>query len=157
MKLKIALILALPALLFGCGKSSTYTPIPYVYVSFQLNIDDALYVNLNNLGGTAYVPDQGYKGIILVNDLNGTLHAYDRACPYNYTDACALVTARGDQFDMACGKYVITTVNNRQVQTWQSCCGSSWNLDGTIKTGPTQYGLKRYTATLAGSVLNVTN
>ncbi len=159
MKLRIILILALPILLLGCDKNqnNTYNPIPTETVNFQVDINSPTNTLSSGPGGCAYVGGQGYKGVIVICDLNNNFDAYDRACPYNYTDECAILTVRTDNFDIACGSYVTTTVNNKRVTTWQACCGSEWNYDGTIKNGPTQYAPKRYTVNQSGSVLTVTN
>jgi len=159
MKLRIVLILLLPALIFGCGKSNTsvYNPIPYATVNFQLDINSPSNTLSSGPGGFAYVGGQGYKGVLVICDINNNIDAFDRACPYNYTDPCAILTVRTNNFDIACGSYVNTIVNNKNVSTWEPCCGSEWNYDGSIKNGPTTYTPKRYTVTQSGTTITVTN
>jgi len=159
MKLRNILILAVPVFLLGCSKNqnTTYNPIPTETVNFQVDMNSPLYNGLNAAGGYAYVGGQGYKGVILICDNNNNIDAYDRACPYNYTDECAILTVRPENFDIECGSYLTTTKNNKPVTTFAPCCGSAWNYAGVINNGPTQYAPKRYTVTQNGSILTVTN
>ena len=66
----------------GCQKDYT-SSIPYVYVDFSINPTN--YIELNIPGGSIYIPNVGFGGIIIFRDLVDSSNpylAYDAACTY---------------------------------------------------------------------------
>jgi nitrite reductase/ring-hydroxylating ferredoxin subunit len=114
--------------------------IPYVYVNFSLNPSSTQYNNLNNIGGWVYVTG-GVRGIILYHASVDQFMAYERDCPYEPLNTCALVQ-----------------VEKNGVVAIDSCCGSQFVLtDGSPIKGPAATSLKQYTTTYDGTTLTVTN
>ncbi|MEJ8801249.1 hypothetical protein [Pontibacter sp. H249] len=125
--------------LFGCKDSYQGPAIPEVPVSEQINVSSLQYPELRRDGGYVYL-NAGYKGILLVRQNASLYTAFERACPYDPTAACAQVEV--DQSNL----FLIDT-----------CCGSQFNFQGNVTSGPAVYGLKQYRTSLSGSVLYISN
>jgi Rieske Fe-S protein len=143
------LSLMLIALAFGCGKAQIASPVPYVTVNYTLNMNDPLYINLNNQGGFVYLDNVGYKGIIVVHDFADNFWALDRTCPYHVDATCAKVVVSSSGLNILCGSY--------KGSTFTSCCGSKYALDGSVMNGPATIPLKRYNCAVSSSVVTITN
>jgi nitrite reductase/ring-hydroxylating ferredoxin subunit len=114
--------------------------IPTVYVNFYINVSTTQYLNLNNVGGWVYVTG-GVRGIIIYRESIDQFMAYERDCPYQPANTCALVQ-----------------VEKSGVIAIDSCCGSQFLLlDGSIVKGPATIGLKQYATSFDGTTLHVTN
>ena len=114
--------------------------IPYVYVNFYLDINSTLNTGLNNIGGYEYVTG-GVRGIIIYRRSTDEFMAYERNCPYQPSNSCALVE-----------------VDNSAVMAVDSCCGSQFLLlDGSIVKGPATILLKQYHTYFDGIKLHVYN
>lgn len=122
-----------------CKKDKT-DEIPYVYVNFYINPSSTLYLNLNNIGGYVYVTG-GVRGIIIYHRSVDEFMAYERDCPYQPSNSCALVE-----------------VDNSGIITVDSCCGSKFLLtDGSVLNGPATRSLKTYQTSYDGTTLHVFN
>jgi nitrite reductase/ring-hydroxylating ferredoxin subunit len=116
--------------------------IPYIYVNFYVNVNSTQYNGLSTIGGWAYVTG-GVRGIILYHKSVDEFMAYDRDCPYQTSNTCALLT-----------------VDKSMVTATDSCCGSQFLLlDGSIVKGPATIMLKQYTTSYDenSSTLHVSN
>jgi hypothetical protein len=120
----------------SCNDSDEGPRIPDVPVSEQINVTSLQYPKLRQDGGYAYL-SQGYKGIIVVRQHANLYLAFERACTYN--PDCAVEVDQSNLF--------IT----------DKCCGSQFNFQGGVMTGPAVYGLKQYRTSLDGSILYITN
>ena len=135
-----ALLALLLTLATACKDSSGEGPvIPDVFVNEQINVNSQLYPELRQDGGYAYISG-GYKGILVVRQNAGQYYAFERACPYDPTSACAKVEVDASR---------LFIVDN--------CCGSQFNLQGNVTGGPAIYSLRQYQTSLSGSVLYITN
>ena len=134
--------------LAACGSKNNDQPlIPYAPVNLSLNITNQQYAALRVDNGAVALPvsgpagSGGVKGVIVVRQSAGTYLAFERNCPYQPYDACALVSLdRTSRLFMR-----------------DSCCNSQFNLQGQITGGPSPRPLKQYSTSLQGSLLNVTN
>jgi len=121
------LIILTPVLFFGCN---TESPIPEVYVNFRIQLVNPLYQDLYVITNSVFVPNEGYRGIIITRVGEDQFEAYDAACTYDSENSDAVV----DEFDI-----------------YGECrvCGSKFNLlsGGYVDSGPASLGLKTYVVT----------
>lgn len=145
-----ALLLAVT--LIGCDSKNTnpgFNLIPDVRVSRTLNIRQPIFSDLSQPGGFVYLPNEGYKGILVIRTFDNKFHAFDRACPTAPDRDCSKLTVRRSNLFIGCGEYVDSQ--------WQACTPAQYNLDGTIKTGPTDQQPKSYSITREGNNLRIFN
>ena len=150
--LKIILFVIPIALLMNCNDTNNngYYGIPYVPVNKTINMDLPSYSNLTNIGGYVVIGNVGYKGIIVYHSGNDKYVAMERACTYQSTDDCAIVTVDNSGTFIRCGHYAATD--------WVSCCDSKFTMDGNIVlNGPAKYPLRHYQVFRSGNTLTVTN
>ena len=88
--------------------------------------------------GAVYVKG-GVRGIIVVRQNATSFLAFDRNCSYRPLDTCARV--RIDPF----------------LRLFDPCCQSQFSLQGQVQGGPATRPLRRYTTSLAGNILTITN
>lgn len=136
----------------GCDNKNAnegFNLIPDVRVSRSLNIRQPNYSDLSQPGGHVYLPNEGYRGILVVRNFDNEFHAFDRACPTAPDRDCAKLTMHESNLFIGCGQYVDSQ--------WQPCTPSQYNLDGSIKTGPSDQEPKAYSITQEGSNLRIFN
>ncbi len=103
--------------------------IPNIVVDVTINIHQPAYVNLTPVGGWVYV-NGGLKGIVVYKKGPDEYAAYERNCPYQPSNKCAVI------------------VESSNIIAIDSCCGSRFQLtDGIVIKGPASRGLKQYTST----------
>lgn len=140
----IFLILCLLFLFWRCGN---YHPsnIPNVPVDITLSIYEAQFVDLQAVGGYAYV-NGGSRGIILYRASINRINAYERHCPYNTEDPCGVVSLDSSEIkliDYGCDG---------------NGCGSQFNIiNGQVLNGPAVYALLQYNTSFDGAILRVYN
>lgn len=118
----------------------THETIPYEEVNFTIYPNDAEYSNLMNYGGYVYVTG-GVAGIIIYRLDLQTFMAYDRACPYDWSETTERLV-----------------VNEDGITISHAYCGSLFNiLDGSIIDGPSKYNLLQYRTFYDGNKLKVYN
>ncbi len=123
----------------GCSDSPVGPRLPEVPVNLQLNVGSLQYPELRQDGGFVYL-NGGYKGILLVRQHANLYTAFERACPYDPTAACAQVQ-----------------VDPSNLFLIDICCGSQFSFKGDVMAGPAVYDLKQYRTSLAGAILYITN
>lgn len=131
----------------SCGSKNNAQPlIPNVPVNLSLNLTNQEYVNLRFDNGAVMLPANGpagtggVKGVIVVRQNAGSYLAFERNCPFQPYDACALVS-----------------VDRSRLFLRDSCCNSQFDLRGQITGGPSPLPLKQYSASLQGNLLSITN
>ncbi len=131
----------------ACGAKNDDQPlIPYAPVNLSLNLTNQEYVNLRFDNGAVSLPVQGpagtagVKGVIVVRQSQGVYLAFERNCPYQPYNACALVSLDRSRLFMR-----------------DTCCNSQFDLRGQITGGPTPRPLKQYSVSTQGNLLNITN
>ena len=123
----------------SCNDSFQGPSIPEVPVNEQINVNSLQYPELRRDGGYVYL-NAGYKGILVVRQTASLYTAFERACPYDPTAPCGQVEV--DQSNL----FIV-----------DKCCGSQFNFQGNVTSGPAVYGLRQYRTSLSGSILYITN
>jgi hypothetical protein len=122
------LIILIPLIFFECEQNY---PVPEVYVNFIIELNDPMFIDLNSVGNSIIIPNEGYKGIIITRTIEG-FSAYDATCTYDPSHSWGRVKPVDG------GIYAIDTV-----------CGSKFWLmyDGMADAdGPASIPLKMYVA-----------
>ena len=111
----------------SCDKTQN-TPIPYVPVSFNINLTIAN--DLTVPGNSVYFPNVGYGGIVVYCELPGSYYAFDATCTYEVSRTCI--------------------VQNNGVMAECPCCESQFVLlSGAYPSkGPAEMPLKQYNVSL---------
>lgn len=136
-------IAGLMLLALACKKDKT-DPIPYAYINFVIYPNSTIWLELNTVGGWAYVnADAPSKGVIIYRSDVDAFTALERTCPHNPYDNCASGPVKVE----AGGSVAI-----------DSCCGSRFLLlDGSVVQGPSSYPLRTYRTSYDGNALRVFN
>ncbi|MER2997217.1 hypothetical protein [Pontibacter populi] len=135
---KLFALLAI-VVLVGCSSDNVGPGIPVVPVSEQISVNSLQYPMLRQDGGYAYL-QSGYRGIIVIRQNASTYYAFERACPYDPAASCGVVT-----------------VDQSNLFLTHSCCGSQFNFQGNVTSGPAVYGLRQYKTSLANNILYISN
>ncbi|WP_319479547.1 hypothetical protein [uncultured Draconibacterium sp.] len=110
--------------------------IPDVWVG--LNLDLGLYNELTVPGNSAYFPNQGFGGVIVYCEIEGSYYAFDAACTNEINPSCRVAN------DGVVGKC--------------SCCESEFIfIGGSVTKGPAAAPLKQYNTSLNGNILRIYN
>jgi Rieske Fe-S protein len=129
----------------SCDKQEFQNPVPNIDFNVTLNLTLPLYAPLlHPLGGIVfYNSGAGSKGIAILRISNEEFVVYDRHCPYNVQDGCAVVEDEGN-----IGGLIDL-----------DCCNSKFNMinGGFPSEGPAVNGLKPYKYTFNGTILRVFN
>lgn len=135
-------------LLASCGSKSDAQPlIPYAPVNLSLSLAAQEYAALRFDNGAVSLPAKGpagnggVKGVIVVRQSAGIFLAFERNCPYQPYDACALVSLD----------------HNSKLFMRDSCCASQFSLKGQVTGGPAPLPLKQYSVSIQGNLLSITN
>lgn len=140
-----AVIIFTMSLLAGC-KYQNPANIPHVDVDITINIFEQQYIDLQGVGGIAYVSG-GSKGIVVYRVSIDQFNAYERHCPYDTENPCGKVSLD----------------NNELYLVDNDCsgggCGSRFNpINGSNVDGPAIYPLLQYnTAFDGGALLRIYN
>ena len=140
----LVILLVLP-LFSGCRKQYAVN-IPVVPVDITINIFNSQFVNLQAVGGTAYV-DGGSRGIVIYRVSIDQFNAYERHCTYDCDNPCGKVSLDPD------GLFLVDD------DCFGAGCGSRFNvINGSNVDGPSQYPLIQYnTAYDGGALLRIYN
>jgi len=88
--------------LAGCkGDSPYYQNFPQVAVSTYVYPNNPEFLNLQLVGGWAYV-DGGIRGILVYRSDFEQFVAYERACPSVEIQSCSTIEVSSDQFSVVC-------------------------------------------------------
>lgn len=140
-----SLLLALTA----CGSTNNVQPqLPYTPVNVALQLTSQQYAALRNVNGAVVLPSGssgrvdggGIKGIIVVRQADNTYRAFERNCPFQPYNACALVSLDPSGLFMK-----------------DTCCGSQFSLQGQVTGGPSALPLLQYSTSVQGTQLNILN
>lgn len=114
--------------------------IPDVPVNIYINVNNAIYNDINSIGGYVYLTG-GYKGLILYRSAYESFVAIERACPFHPTDDCERLVVEPN---------ALTIVDNK--------CGSRFLItDGSIVNGPSKKIAKVYRTTFDGVYVHIYN
>lgn len=139
-RIKLFLLLSLP-FLAACSKDKEQQPvyIPNVIVNQQINLTNQQYVALRQDRGFVYLP-AGVRGIIVIRQNENSYLAFEQNCTYQPSDSCATVK-----------------VDQSSLFMTDPCCGSRFDFEGAVISGPAAYPLKRYATSLSGNMLYISN
>ncbi len=136
----ILIFLTLPELFIFNSCKKDKDEIPSVYVDFYININSTQYIDLNSVGGWAYLTG-GVRGIIVYRLSIDEFVALERNCPYQPTNSCATVEVESSGMTLI-----------------DSCCGSRFIIiDGSLVNGPATRSLRTYNTSFNGSTLHIYN
>ena len=132
----------------GCGPRADPQPqFPYGIVNLSFDLTNQQYRALRTDGGAVVFapkgPDgpAGVKGVIVVRQNAQNYLAFERNCPYQPYDACALVSLD----------------RSSRLFLRDSCCNSQFDLRGQVTGGPALRPLVQYSVSLQGTQLTVVN
>jgi nitrite reductase/ring-hydroxylating ferredoxin subunit len=138
---KIAIILFFASffsILPACDREER---IPYAYVDFVVYLDLPEFTELKTPGNYLYLTG-GVRGIILYCEFTDSYKAYERNCPYEPSNANALLDVDSTGLFLVC----------------RHCESKFMLLDGSVINGPTKYPLMQYATYLeSGNALHVYN
>jgi len=135
-----SLLLLLFTILSGCSDDSQDSEIPFVNVDITVNLTNQQFLSLQNVNGHATISG-GVRGIILYRESADTYLAFERNCSYQPLEACSIVEVDASNLFMVD----------------QNCCGSIFDWFGIPTSGPASVPLRKYTTTLDGIFLRITN
>jgi hypothetical protein len=128
----------------ACGGSDTEVQpqIPLIAFTTTISLLDQQNRALRFDNGAQYVDGglRGSEGLIVVRQNASSYLAFERTCPYQPADACALVSLDRSRLFMR-----------------DSCCTSQFSLQGQVQGGPSRYPLRQYTTSLSGNLLTISN
>lgn len=139
--LLFAVLLGGMIFLASCGKDQNHPTsevIPNVPVNFYIQPNTIDYI----IAGSGKSYDyEGYRGVYIYRLDQYTFMAYEKACPYDASEECAVV-----QFDPSTFMLV------------DSCCMSRYNIiDGMPVDGPGTLPLLQYMTEFDGNYLHIYN
>lgn len=135
---------ALVLLVFGisCQSDMSDDPIPFVaFPDFEANLSAPEYQSLMVNGGFKEINSIGVRGVIVYREDALTYRVFERNCSYRPNEACATVNVHSSLLFMV-----------------DPCCNSSFSFtDGSPTGGIAWRPLRRYSASLSGSMLTITD
>lgn len=141
--IRFSIICSISLILFSSCGDERENNIPYVYVSTSIDMQNPVYLELLNVGGSAYINNEGYNGngIIVYHSGIDEFKAYDRTCTFQVERSCAIETNEDSFITAVC-----------------PCCESEFELSyGTVSKGPASTPLKEYRTSFDGSILHIFN
>ncbi len=122
----IFLIILIPIAFFECEKNN---PVPDVYVYFEISLYNPLYQALRVPLSPVVIPNEGNKGIIVIQTEDQAFVAYDATCTYDPS-----------------GKWGKVVPDATGIFAKDTVCGSKFSLfyDGNVYEGPAKFPLKMY-------------
>lgn len=146
MNSKIASFILISTLIIGLFLScDNYDDddFPYAPVSITIDMQNPLYLELQNVSGSVLIPDEGLydNGVIIFRSGIDEFKAYDMTCPYEVSTTCAVEQDENSIVKVSC-----------------SCCESSFELYyGSVSNGPAVYGLHEYRTAYNGDIIQIYN
>lgn len=155
---KIVLFTLIGLLFLSCNRDEEQVGIGFIPefpFSRHINIDNPQYSSLRNVGGYAYL-DEGYRGIIIVQEQPNRFLAIERTCSYRSFDDCSKLHVDESGIFIKCGTYAEDASEGEEPE-FEPCCNSRFHLSGDPFEGPAVVPLKLYSVIRNGNILNITN
>ncbi len=152
----LSILFSVTILFFAsCHKNNLNPNIPNVNIHISLNPNSTEFLELNTVGGWAYLDEKpsiyippGSRGIIVWRMDMTHFKAYERQPPNDPFKCC------NENYTL-CGKLI---VGDNYPFVKDTCTGTSYQLlDGSIFDGPGQYPLIEYAAEYDGYILYIHN
>jgi len=147
--LTFLLIIIIINLAISCGENDLPS-IQTGYVNFSLYPNSVEYLQLNNIGGWAYVfANKPSRGIIIYRLSLDEFRAFERTPTYK-PDSCCITNPVYE-----CTRLI---VDQSALFVLDTCAGSKYLiLDGSVVEGPATYPMLQYNTHYDGNVLYVFN
>lgn len=144
------ILLPLVVVLYSCDNDDP-PPIDVGYVNFQIYPNSTEYIQLNNVGGWAYVTaNEPSRGIIIYRMSIDEFRAYERT-PTHKPDSCCVYYENYAE----CTRLI---VDESAFFALDTCSGTKYLLlDGSIVEGPASYPMIQYNTQYDGEILYVYN
>lgn len=132
--------LLITVLFFSSCKRDKYEDfVPYVPINITKNINNPELVNLQSIGGWAYI-NGGSKGLILYRKTENEINCFDRHSTYLPENNC------------------ITKVDSNNINVLDPCSSSKWNLiNGDPIGGEATRSLVSYETDFNGDRITISN
>ncbi|HLW40379.1 MAG TPA: hypothetical protein VKX31_08315 [Brumimicrobium sp.] len=123
---------------FSCNVNKKH-PVPHLSFDVDVNLNNPSYIELQGIGGWAYVSGVGSKGIVVYRQSQQHFVAFDRHSP------------SPEGFDCQAGLEV--DAENFLVLN-DPCSNAKFSLyDGSVLSGDSKFGLRSYIAEYSGSTI----
>lgn len=123
----------------ACSSPTKEEQMPFAYVNMQISLLDQQYaIPLDK--GFKYLSGVGVKGILLYRETSTSYIAFERCCTFKPSLPCEVVE-----------------VDSSLLYIKDKCCNSFYKFDGTPFSGPAYRALQRYSTTIVGNTLYITN
>jgi hypothetical protein len=123
----------------SCQNTNVRDDIPRIYVYEEINLNDFNYNALKLIGGYVYY-NAGVRGIIIYKKSLNQYLAFERDCPYQPKNTCALISVDKSTLYMA-----------------DTCCTSKFDFDGNPIAGPAQFPALQYNTLLNQNYLIISS
>ena len=97
----LLLLVAFVLLLPQCKKEKQQNEIPTVAVSIAIDPNSTEYIRLNTVNGWEYLTG-GYRGIIVFRASTNGFMAYERACPYDWSQTSLRIVVDSSGITTVC-------------------------------------------------------
>lgn len=129
--LRIKLIFILFILLGNFSSCDNQSPVPEVYVNFNIELNNPTFLPLNSVGSAVLIPYEGNKGIIVIRSSFEEFLAFDATCTYDPEHEWGRVR-----------------IDQTMISATDTVCGSEFSLilNGAVTKGPAGLSLTQYVA-----------
>lgn len=125
-KIKVFLVILL-IYIFLCKCDKNEDKLPFAYINYSFYLSDPAFFQLNSIGGTAFLENEGIKGVLIYRRSLEEIVAFEANCTYKPDERCG------------------TKLVNNETNAKDSCCGSVFQLfDGYPISGPATLPLYDY-------------
>ena len=138
MKRLFLLVLIITAISCGTSDDDRNPILPNIPVNVTLNLNLPLYQNLQFDSSSAFVENQGIKGIIVFRISENNILAWDAACPHLAPSECTAMNLVGVEITCPCDNSKFSILNGGP-------------LSGT------PFSMKQYRAVKNGNSITITN
>lgn len=143
------LISCLILILFACDREKNINSDPIPEIPLNITINLAIKAPFLNIPGSFFYEQGGYNGLVVVNDFDGEIKVYDRACSFEPRTGCSKLWVDTLSLQFRCGNY--------DSFKFVTCCTSKFDFNGNVVNQPAVWPLKKYRTSRSGSLLNIFN
>jgi nitrite reductase/ring-hydroxylating ferredoxin subunit len=123
-----------------CKKEKQQNEIPTVAVNIAIQPNSTEYIRLNSVNGWEYLTG-GYRGIIVFRASTNGFMAFERSCPYDWSQTSTRIEVDSSGITTTC----------------PSCKSKFIMTDGSPYSGPSPYPMKQYQTSFDGVNLLIYN
>lgn len=129
--------------LLGSCSDQNNNDFPFAYVNITIDMQNPLYLGLQNVGESVIIPNEGYNnnGVIVYRSGIDEIKAYDCSCTFHDLYDCSIEQSETSIVNAVC-----------------TCCDSKFELFyGSVSVGPAIKPLKEYRTSFDGTFINIYN